>query len=85
MARQRPYVSGELFWQEGSADPDGADRLRLTAGVRGDPEDTIEHAGVSPLETLGYLKTDAYFTYEYNRGAKAPDSAIAGLKLGLFF
>ena len=81
----RPYFSGEWFWQEGSANPEGADRFRFTMGIRGDPEDSIRHFDVERLGTFRNLKSDIYLRYEINPSSAGPDVYVLGLKLGLFF
>lgn len=80
----RPYFSGEWFWQEGSANPEGADRFRFTMGVRGDPEDSIRHFDVDKLGTFRQMKSDLYLRYEINPSSAGPDVYVLGVKVGVF-
>jgi hypothetical protein len=80
----RPYAAAEAFLNEGNTDIFNSNRYQLTLGVRGDPEDHINHLIKHPK--VSRYKGDLFFTFESARvGDMWIDSCIVGTKLGAFF
>jgi hypothetical protein len=80
----RPYAAVEAFLNEGNQDIFNSNRYRLTLGVRGDPEDHINHL-IKHSKASRY-KGDIFFTFESTRAGDVwIDSCIVGTKLGVFF
>jgi hypothetical protein len=81
----QPYLAQEVFLDENETSPTEASRVRLVAGLRGDPEDQFRFLGVKPREGR-HFKADAYLLYETQDNAGGwQDTYVIGVKMGVFF
>jgi hypothetical protein len=81
----RPYAAGEVFFGEDAGAIRDSNRVRLTIGMRGDPEDTLRFVGLEHKEGRKF-KGDVFVHWETTEMESGwEDLIIVGAAVGVFF